>query len=203
VSYSFHAVAQSSFYETERNTFYGALIAGGCFSQVDGDNYSGYHKTGIQAGGAVYIFLGQNLAASMEILYTQKGSRGRGNRIDGRTVTNYSIDLNYAEVPLQLFYIDKNWNHFGLGFSYGRLVNFRENIETNPVNTIDTELYPFKKDDFNFVAGANVCLYKGLFLNVRMQYSLVPVRDELLHWLGRQGQYNNSWQFRIMYLFGK
>src|SRR5690606_17623874 len=65
----------SSFYEEEPRTFYGGLLLGSNFTQVDGDNFAGYHKVGLNAGGIVYTHLGEKVAASMEILFSQKGSR--------------------------------------------------------------------------------------------------------------------------------
>lgn len=199
------AVAQGSFYEERHHTFYGALIIGGAFSQVDGDNYKGYHKAGLQAGGGVYTFLGERMFAGMEILYTQKGSKGYLNTtgVPGITLQKYTIVLNYAEIPIQLYYKDNHWNHFGLGLTYSRLVNGDERMETYPGHNFNQEQFPFKKNDLSFTSSANICVWKGLFLSLRFQYSLVPVRDEVPYGLGRYGQYNNSCMARVMYVFGK
>jgi hypothetical protein len=196
--------AQTGFYVTERKMFYGALVAGIGFSQIDGDNYAGYHKTGIQAGAAVYSFLGSNLIASLEILYAQKGSRGKisDSGIPGVSITSYKTDLNYAQVPMVLYYIDKSRNHFGAGFNYSRLVSAKELIESNPTYNFNQEQYPFNKNDLNFVASANVCIWKNLFANLRFEYSVLDARGKMIPAIGRQGQYNNSCIVRIMYLFG-
>src|ERR1043165_3946882 len=50
------AIAQNpaDYYEEIPRAFYGGLVVGANFAQVDGDNYAGYHRIGINAGGIVY-----------------------------------------------------------------------------------------------------------------------------------------------------
>jgi hypothetical protein len=50
--------------------------------------------------------------------------------------------------------------------------------------------------------GGSLKLVKGLHLNLRFQYSLLPVRKTIYPELGRAEQYNNVWTFRLVYLFG-
>ncbi|MGN6568281.1 MAG: hypothetical protein ACTHJ0_10035, partial [Flavipsychrobacter sp.] len=60
--------AQSNYYVEEQRVFYGGLVAGANFTQVDGDYFAGYHKVGINIGGIVYAQLAEHVAASLEIL---------------------------------------------------------------------------------------------------------------------------------------
>ncbi|RYD59104.1 MAG: PorT family protein [Sphingobacteriales bacterium] len=204
---------QSSWYEEEPSRiFHGGLVAGGNFTQVDGDNYAGYGKTGLNAGAIVFTHFTGSAAASLEILYAQKGARashakrslGNGNYI----IESYRIGLNYAEVPILLHYYDKRKNYFGAGMSYSQLINNTEEATTTPglPNNVDLEKqYPFKKYDLNFIIGANVKVYKGLYLNARFAYSVIPVRknENVNPILGRAEQYNNIVTLRLMYLFNK
>lgn len=196
------ATAQNYYLEDEK-TFYGGLIAGTNFSQVDGDNFAGYHKVGFNLGGIVYTKLDEHLAASMEVLYTQKGARAKEpyTPVPGLYITNYGITLNYAEVPLMLNYFDKRKSHFGGGFSYSRLGTAKENIETSPKQNVNLLDYPFKKSDYNFLLSGNLHCWKGLFLNVRFQYSLISIRNSTPQYFGRGQQFNNMWTIRLMYLF--
>lgn len=196
----------STFYEENPRTFYGGLLLGANFSQVDGDNYAGYHKAGLNAGGIMYIRLEEQLAASIELNYAQKGSRS--NKIQASNsrqyaVEKYYIDLNYAEIPLQLNYFDRRKSHFGGGLSYSRLISSKETIVTTPAfskpDTLNT--FPFKKSDLGLVLGGSLHVWKGFFLNLRFQYSLLPIRKKIFPEFGRAEQYNNTWTFRIMYLF--
>jgi hypothetical protein len=210
-SYSEKANAQnpSSYYVEDPRTFFGGLLLGANFSQVDGDSYAGYHKVGLNAGGIVYTQFDEHLALSLEILFSQKGSRGHkvqesGNQ--GTYITAYKIDLNYAEVPVQICYFDRRRSHAGAGFSYSQLITSKETIETNPADPllVGTDLnktYPFRKADLNFILGGNLHLIKGLFLNARFQYSLIPIRKNIPPGYGRSEQFNNLWTVRLMYLF--
>jgi hypothetical protein len=195
----------SNYYVEDPRTFYGGLIGGLNFSQVDGDSYAGYHKVGFNAGGIVYVNLAENLASSLELLYSQKGSRGHQEQESGAhtLIREYKINLDYAEIAVQLNYFDKRKSHFGAGLSYSQLITAKETIVTDPVdpNIQNLELYPFKKGDLNFILGGNLKLWKGLFLNLRFQYSLIPIRKLTPPGYGRSEQYNNMWTVRLMYLF--
>jgi Outer membrane protein beta-barrel domain len=167
----------------------------------------------LNLGGIVYTQLGKNIAASIEILYSQKGSRSSGGMRQSGTgrymINKYNIKLNYAEIPIQINYFDKRKSHFGAGFSYSQLIASTEDVEANiPVTNhitgapVDFEKdYPFRKFDVNFLLCGNLKLYKGLFLQARFQYSLLPVRKGIHPEFGRAEQYNNMWALRLMYLF--
>ncbi len=199
---SFRLAAQNYYIENER-TFYGGLILGRNFSQVDGDNFAGYHKSGFNIGGIVYTKFEEHLAVSMEVLYSQKGAKSKDYYIisPGRTITDYNITLNYAEVPIMLSYFDKRKSHFGAGVSYSRLGTSTENIVTVPSQVINTEDFPFKKSDYNFLLSGSLHCWKGFFLNLRFQYSLVSIRNKPPENFGRNQQFNNMYTLRIMYLF--
>ncbi len=205
-----HAQNPSDYYEEDPHTFFGGLVAGANFSQVDGDNYAGYHKVGINAGGIMYTRLDEHLAVSLEILYSQKGSRAHREQAtaNGDVITSYHATLNYAEVPIQLCYFDRRRSHFGGGISISRLVSVKEDgtLANNTV-VVNFDNYPFRKMDYNFILGGSLHLWQGLFLNVRFQYSIVPIRKGDIgvnlppEFSGRTEQYNNLWTVRMMYLF--
>ncbi len=197
----------ATYYEEIPRTFYGGLLVGTNFSQVDGDAYAGYHKVGFNVGGIVYTRFTEHLAASLEILFSQKGARGNQPQRLGNTdtfLTDYRINLNYAEVPIMLNYFDRRRSHFGAGFSYSQLISGEEVIgitRSNQQGEVDASAYPFRKSDVNFLLSGNLHLTKGLFLNARFQYSLFPVRKDHYPGIGRAEQYNNLWAVRLMYLF--
>ncbi len=188
----------------------GAVI-GSNFSQVDGDYYAGYRKTGLNVGGIAYARIAKHVSLSFEILYSQKGSTSNGGQFSPANksllVLQYHINNNYAEIPVMINFYDKRKSHFGVGFSYGRLISSNEMIHTvqtdssNFYRNVDLSAYPFKKDAFDLLAGAQLHLWKGLFFNVRFQYSLLPIRTELPpSEYARAKQYNNMWVVRLMYL---
>ncbi len=202
---STHGFAQnpSTYYEETPQTFYGGLVAGTSFTQVDGDAYAGYHKVGFNAGAIVYARLADKLAGSLEILFSQKGSRGhyvQEIRALGEFLTDYKINLNYVEVPVMLNYFDRRRSHFGAGLSYSQLITSEEFIKTDK-RVVDPTPYPFRKADLNIVLSGNLHLWKGLFLNARFQYSAIPIRTNHPPGFGRSEQFNNVWVTRLMYLF--
>lgn len=201
------STAQSYYLEDER-TFYGGLILGGTFSQVDGDNFRGYSKMGITGGATAFVKLNTEVAFCVEILYTQKGAKSKlanNSNTWAYRINEYQIDLNYAEIPLLLNYYIKRKSHFGGGFSYGQLIGLHnETIKTSPVYPDPLDLpkdYPFRKFDVNFILNASFHIYKGLYLNGRFQYSVVPVRINAHPEFGRDRQSNNMLALRLMYLF--
>lgn len=197
----------SNYYEEVPQLFYGGVLAGANFTQVDGDAYAGYHKVGLNLGGIMYARFAEHLAGSIEILFSQKGSRGHFDQQLNNSdtfLTQYGIKLNYAEIPLQLNYFDRRRSHFGAGFSYSQLITGAENIQVQRENRtyeIPTEQYPFRKADLNVLLSGNLHLVKGLFLNARFQYSLLAIRRDHPPGIGRDEQYNNMWTLRLMYLF--
>lgn len=200
---SCHTAWGQDYYLEKERTFLGSVFLGTTLTQVDGDNFKGYYKKGLTAGAGVYTMLGEDVGAGMEILYIEKGSKGnlsKGGATPGLSIKKYGINMRYAEVPVQLFYFDKHKNHFGGGFSYAQLISAKESFVTDPVQTFTDKDYPFKKMDINLVFSGNFRLWKGLFINARFQYSLLPVRKKVPAGFGRQEQYNNTIVFRLMYL---
>ncbi len=197
------AYAQSNYYTENERKFYGGLVMGTNFIQVDGDQFAGYNKIGLNVGGIMYLKLSEQLAASMEILYSQKGSKSVQTKTigTGYAITAYGITLNYAEIPVLINLIDKHKSHFGAGFSYSRLATSSEYITTNPPQVFDLTKYPFNKSDINWILSGNLHLWKGLYLNGRFQYSLIPIRDKIPQSYAKATQYNNLWVMRLMYLF--
>jgi hypothetical protein len=201
--------AQFTSSSDDDRTFFGGLEAGGNFSQVDGDNFAGYHKAGWNVGVIVYTKLEDQFAASMELLLAQKGSRASQQQLprvanDQNTIlTDYTIKLNYLEVPILLNYFDKRKSNFGAGFSYAQLVGSREIYKNGQGAIFETEakLYPFRKFDASFILNGNAHLWKGFFLNLRFQYSLIPIRKNYNPITGMRPQFSNVWTTRMVYLF--
>jgi hypothetical protein len=203
----FLSLAQNpkNYYVEEPKTFVGGLIGGANFTQVDGDTYKGYNNIGLNTGVVVYAQLLPQVAASLEILYVQKGAKSNGPQptLGGNAIiTKQNILLSYAEIPIQLNYFDKKKSHFGGGFSYAQLINSKEMVNTNNANLkYESDKYPFKKMDINLVLSGQLHLYKGLFAGLRFQYSILSIRNDVDGNFGRSEQFNNVFALRLMYLF--
>jgi len=195
-------------YVERPKVFRGGVVAGVNFAQVDGDYFAGYHKIGLNAGGIVYAQLAKHVALSMELIYSQKGSKSNIGEpsltLQNVFIAKYGISANYIELPIMINYFDKRKSHIGIGVSYSRLINSKETLQidsNNVIKNIDlNNKYPFVANNFDFLAGVDLNLWKGLFLNIRFQYSIIPMRTEIPPNYSRADQYNNLWVLRLMYL---
>ncbi|MDI9319345.1 MAG: porin family protein [Phycisphaerales bacterium] len=202
----FQAQAQNpeNYYVEEPKLFSGGLVAGTNFCQVDGDRYAGYFKIGINAGAVLYARISDRLSLSMELLYSEKGSRSNFRQNSSSklyTIVSQKINLSYAEIPVLLHVYDKKKSHLGAGLSYSQLISGTESVMISPSYAYDPADYPFKKSDLNFIASANLKLVKGLYANLRFQYSILPIRTTVNYEIARSQQYNNLWNLRLIYLF--
>ena len=202
----FQAQAQNpeNYYVEEPKLFSGGLVAGTNFCQVDGDRYAGYFKIGINAGAVLYARISDRFSLSMELLYSEKGSRSNFRQNSSSklyTIVSQKINLSYAEIPVLLNVYDKKKSHLGAGLSYSQLISGTENVVMSPSYAYDPANYPFKKSDLNFIAAMNLNLVKGLYANLRFQYSILPIRKTVDYEIARSQQYNNLWTLRLMYLF--
>lgn len=140
----------------------------------------------------------------MELLFVQKGARSNFRQSSSSkiyTIVSQNINLNYAEIPVLIHLHDKRKSHVGLGLSYAQLISANENIRTSPDAAYDPSKYPFLKRDINFIVSGNLHLIKGLYGNIRFQYSVIPIRKNVDYEFARAHQYNNLWVIRLMYLF--
>lgn len=200
-------VGAQSYYEEEQKVFDGGIVAGANFSQVDGDSYFGYHKVGFNAGGIVYVHFTKKFGASIELLYSQKGSRGESvleSPAIGTYVAKYYMDVNYAEIPVTMHIITHKLD-VEAGASYARLVNSKEWILSDQPAVIDKDRNRFNNSDVEMILGLGGKIYKGLHANIRFQYSLTsirpPERIPVGYIYGNIGQFNNLFNLRLIYFF--
>jgi len=180
----------------------GGLTVGFNASQVDGDEVFGWHKYGLNTGAFAAIPIGKNFSVSIETLYNQKGAYQRP-RFDDSLSGEYKLILNYLDVPLLIHYTDKEVMKFGTGFSWGRLVAFKEWEHGNRVNWANPN-GPYNKSDINFLADIQLKLARGIYFDFRYAYSLGKIRTRVFTnvtgtWTRKQ--YNNLWTIRMVYIF--
>lgn len=206
--------------------FIGSVILGMNTTQVDGDEVYGFRKFGVNGGGSVMVALDekQQWFATIELLYTQKGSHQKayvtnmcdtcdldGNNADMSKPCNpkvkYRLNLGYVEVPVLFHYEDPRtgWA-IGLGASWGRMVNVKE-IENGWHTTTSLRSGTYRRNDWSVLADVKLRIWKGLKLNVRYQYSFVPLRERTF-FIGTpkeevRKQYNNVITFRVIYSFNE
>jgi hypothetical protein len=201
--------AQKNYYkENSHLSFNGGLEFGLDFTQVDGDSYYGYNKIGLNAGGIVVIHFTSVIGASMELLYSQKGSRSVGSSSSttaGVFDETYTMKLNYAEVPLMVRYTYNKLVEIESGISYAYLINSAESAQLNgqPV-FIDPDLNRFNSTDIEYIVGFNVKAVKQFAVDCRFAYSITNIRPiervPAGFSYGTKGQFNNIFVLRVVYL---
>ncbi len=139
-----------------KHRFNAGLSLGASFSQIDGDNHTGFNKAGIRAGVRGSMYLNPRLDLVVGFLFNQKGSalsifnEDRGN----------VIHLDYMEVPLMLSFRtskkDKNKTTLQAGFTYGRLINYsvKELIRDPRTDIFFSDLAKrFNSNEFSAIVG--------------------------------------------------
>ena len=113
----------------------GELFFGGNACQVDGDECYGFYRFGIHAGAGALVPLTSWMDIGLELLYNQKGAFKRNAYVSNSTFPYaYNLKLNYAEIPLMIYFTDKDAVSIGIGASYGRIVGINELINSEPSN---------------------------------------------------------------------
>ena len=113
----------------------GEVFAGGNLCQVDGDECYGFKKIGVNAGAGALIPFTSWMDLGLEVMFSQKGAYKRDSLVYNSTYPHaYNLKLNYVEVPLMLYFTDKDIASIGIGVSYGRLVGLKELDDGRPSN---------------------------------------------------------------------
>lgn len=197
--------------------FYGGISLGGVFSQVDGDNYGGYHK--FSPLGGIYVrntFNNSNNEFSLGIEYKRKGSKEVQKDDWGNVVLYYSMNLDYIEIPaLVSFKINKikfpgiiNYKFnkdflFDVGLSFAYLV---QAYEENLSGRLDPEYgRKFRNYEIAHQFGLTYRFSKHFHFSWRFSYTnfLLPIRKHpggQIYWFNR-GQYNHNQSLIFRYEF--
>jgi hypothetical protein len=156
--------------------FSARAIAGLTASQIDGDVSAGYHKVGLQAGLGVSARLKGKHASSIEFLFTQRGCRNQPQYFP-----IFNTTLNYVEVPVQWHYSDwlvygekgrSDWYRamFNAGFSYGRLIGYKDKYDDG--FGITAALEDLNTTSVCFVTGATIYMTRHMGWSFRYNRAL-------------------------------
>ncbi len=178
--------------------FEGGVLVGLNASQVDGDNYSGYHKPGIALGGYVQTNLSRTVYAGMELKFAQKGSRNIDSlATDGQI--KYIMRLNYVDLPVYLGFRTGERISLLVGVSPGYLISGTEFNDYGKLTEQDQKA--FSEFDLQGLLGFRFQFTKRLFVDLRGAYSVLPIRkqkgDPLWYW--RSNQFNNLLSTTVLY----
>ena len=219
--------------DVDAQRFIGSAIAGVNFAQIEGDDVHGFYKIGFNGGLGLTLPVDrkQSWQISLEMLYSMKGSRKHCNpgyfNLDNYAPTMFQdvdwsvpfdstikcdITLHYVQIPLMMRYEDRySGCSFGLGFAWSRLVGVKE-IYNGYTRTITARSGTYNTSDWSIIADMNIRLYKNLNLNIRYEYSLVPIRNASFVYLLNDGHsvvvenhkyHNNMLSARLIYYFNE
>jgi hypothetical protein len=193
--------------------FKGGFYVGINGSQVDGDNYVGYYKLGLNIGPTAMYPISKRFDAAFEILYSQKGSQSK--IIEGFPRQLF-FKLDYIEVPILINFHAPNTESFKkdkdqkldkviltAGLSIARMVN--DTLDRNPIpgypNNLPEDVF-FRPNhlDFNLILGGAYQLTDHWQINIRYNYSITPIGFSSNSRSRNQGLYNNLVSFRIGYI---
>jgi hypothetical protein len=185
----------------------GAVSLGMNITQVDGDEFYGFNKVGLNVGPMIAVPFGRNKnwSASMELLYSQKGSKHNGSTDS----TDYKLIQDYAEIPVLIHFTDKKLISGGVGFSYGQLINYKE-TKNNVYDSIYFYQTGLSNSDISIIADLQIRLFSKLWANLRYQYSMVSNRTVLVkdpyaypRTEVTRYQYNNVITVRLTWVFNQ
>ena len=179
-------------------SFNAGLIAGATFSQVDGDNYAGFHQLGFTAGAYVNLPLDDYFSAQMELKYSLLGAHSSDKEVNEYYYNPYSLRLHYAEIPLMLRY---NLGVFRVGgrrldfitLEAGASLDFR--LKATEDVDADFEVTTNRWNFFSATAngGIHFALNEHFGFGARFMYSVVPCR-----FTGNPGWFYNQYYNKVV-----
>lgn len=181
--------------------FHGGIIAGLAGTQVAGDNYSGYNKAGLFAGGFVSLDVGTKSAFQMELTYFQKGSRENPREKNG--YNQYLLRLNYIEMPVFYQYKAGRFT-VEAGPSVGFLLGYFEEVNQQVISDQQGYNKPARVS-FQINLGVRFALTQHIGVDFRTNNSLLNVFSQNqtgdIHRIWAYGRYNDSLVLSLYYQF--
>lgn len=163
----------------DAQSFNGGILAGAVTSQVNGDNYSGFHQLGWTAGAYVGLPLGENFNLRVELKYSLFGSHSDVKE-ELAGMNHYNLRLHYIEMPVMLRYKLGRFTVGGksldfisleLGPSLDFLMHYRDETNTSP-----NENAPWRFFSITGNLGIHFDLSEHWGIGVRSMNSLTPIR---------------------------
>lgn len=113
-------------YEKTNGLFRFDVIGGANFSQYNGDLEVGFRRVGAHVGLGATLPITEHWNVGLELLYSMKGAY---QKVPRGTYYTYDLNLDYIEIPILAHYT-YDVVSIGVGFSYGRLINFQETVHS-------------------------------------------------------------------------
>jgi hypothetical protein len=156
--------------------FEGGFIGGISGSQVDGDNYKGYNKLGINAGFYVRRSFSKKKALQLEVKYEGKGAAAYNGFNPNQQGPNdlYHLVLRYVEIPVLYVFTFNPKFSFYIGAEAGYLFNGRVSDQLGTMYNV-FDYAKFRKVEIAGLTGLFYNMSDRLKVCVRYSYSITPV----------------------------
>lgn len=191
-------LALSYFGKALPQNFEGGVLGGLTASQIDGDNYRGYNKVGLQGGAWVRRKFTYTLEGQMEIRYVQKGAL-KTNTVKDPTYSRTA--LHYVDIPLMAQYVYNEQMVIELGIDPEVLVKARLEDENGIIPIPDPT---YNRFTMSAVAGLGYRFLEVFSVHFRFNYSILPIRAHPSGqtYLLNRGHYSNVLSFAVYYQIG-
>ncbi len=145
--------------------FQGGFVVGVAGSQIDGDNFSGYNKVGLELGSFADYKISDKCSLRSGVYLVQKGAHSSANMPYFKTV------VNEVEVPLWFNYYPYHrfGGTLGLSFAYIYRVYYHSSYY------LDREDLGIGVWDFTTYLSFNYRLNSFLTLRASYRYGLLPI----------------------------
>ena len=175
--------------------FEAGLVAGLDFSQVGGDDLSGFNKFGFILGGSSSIKI-KNTTYEFQLLYVDKGSRDTTSNT-GDDGYKHKIKLRYLEVPILCKWEVYNNIFVGAGSSIGFLLKGTE----EDVNGVIPSAIDFNKFDISALFEIGYSHSNKIYFFSRFENSIIPIRPHASNATFKlnRGQYNTLLMLGLKY----
>jgi hypothetical protein len=151
-----------------QSPFQAGFSFGAITTQVDGDGFGGYDKSGAHAGMWVSRRFADNFSYMLEIAYKPKGSKS-AMKATTEDLNYYKLSLHYVEVPVTLRYHNKNYL---FDISVGAAYLAMERVEGLAGGFLTgNELTGFNKFDVIVAAGLGIEINDYWNVLARITYS--------------------------------
>lgn len=146
--------------------FEGGIDFGLAASQIDGDDFGGYHHSGLSFSAYSLLNVTKTLSLTSGVGYIGKGAHS------GLKSTYFATNLHYAEVPLLLNIKPYDKLSFSVGFTLGYL--FRGIHKTTFGNFREDDL-SLRKTDFSSYLSVNYALSERMTVKFVSNYNMLPI----------------------------
>ncbi len=183
--------------------FKAGLVAGFNAAQVDGDNYGGFTKFGVNGGFIAQMDLSDRLFLNFELLFSQKGSNS-GFREDPNFPDRFNLITNYADIPILVRYHDlKGGITFGGGISVSRLVGSKyiDSLGEDSSDFVFAGAGKPRTWDFGGILDFTYMFNPVWGINLRFNNSFIYFRQDPASAFRNQGQYHRLVSMRTVFLF--